>query len=112
MRVAVVGSRSITDYQLVSNILDFYEITHIVSGGAKGVDTLAEKYAKKHKLNTTIYRPDYKKYGRSAALVRNKEIVLDSELVIAIWDGISTGTEYTIKLASENNIQCRVHNIA
>ena len=45
MKVAVIGSRSFTDYDLVISILDEFDISAVVSGGAKGADSLGEKYA-------------------------------------------------------------------
>jgi len=43
--------------------------------------------------------PDYAKYGKSAPLIRNKEIVDKSDLIIAFWNGESKGTKYSIDYA-------------
>lgn len=92
MKTAIIGSRSISDYGFVSNELQKYTITHIVSGGARGVDTLAERYAKDNNIPRTVYKPDWKRYGKAAGPIRNRTIVDDVERVIAFWDGTSRGT--------------------
>ncbi|MBP0613681.1 DUF2493 domain-containing protein [Chryseobacterium sp. cx-311] len=55
----------------------------IVSGGAKGADTLAERYAKDIGRPMVVYRPDYKMFGRAAPCVRNSEIIENSDIVYA-----------------------------
>ena len=75
-------------------------VTAIVSGGAKGVDTLAEKYAKKHDLGIIVFRPRYDLYPpKLAPLKRNYTIVDNADAVIAIWDGVSRGTKFTMDYA-------------
>ena len=53
MKLAIVGSRTFNDYELlkdeVDKLLKKYNITEIVTGGARGADTLAEQYAKDKK---------------------------------------------------------------
>lgn len=94
MKVAVIGSRSITAYSLEDIIPA--ETTKIISGGARGVDALAREYAQARGIPCTEIRPDYARYGKGAPLRRNLEIIARADLVIALWDGQSTGTAYTI----------------
>lgn len=79
MKLAIIGSRSITDVDLSKYVSD--EVRTIVSGGTKGIDQLAEDYADKKRLSKFIIRPEYKKYGRGGAIIRNKEIVEFAEKV-------------------------------
>lgn len=97
MKIMIAGSRSITDFDLTEYIPE--DTTLIISGGAKGIDTLAEEYADKHKISKLIMRPDYKKYGKAAPLLRNKKMVELSDIIIVIWDGKSKGTKFTIDYA-------------
>lgn len=99
MKVAIIGSRGIENIEISSYIPK--EVTEIISGGAKGIDTLAEEYADKHKLRKYIIRPNYEKYSRAAPIVRNKVIVELADLTIAFWDGTSKGTESVIKYAKK-----------
>lgn len=103
MKVAVIGSRGFTNYDLLKNELDKYTISMIISGGAIGADKLAEKYAKENNIKTQIIYPDWNTYGRGAGLIRNKDIVNESDIVIAFWDGTSKGTKFSIDYANKNN---------
>ena len=100
MKVAIIGSRDITHYDLTPLIPE--GTTAIISGGARGVDTLAAAYAKRHKLKLIEFKPEYDKYpGKIAPLKRNDQIVAECDMHIAIWDGESRGTRYTINKAKE-----------
>ncbi len=106
MRVAVVGSRSLT----VPNLEDYLppETTEIVSGGAKGVDQCAKEYALQHRLKYTEFPPDYARYQRAAPIKRNDEIIRYAELVLIFWDGKSNGSARTIRRCGELNVPHRV----
>ena len=101
MKIAVVGSRTFSNYDLLRKTLDGYypNISLIVSGGAKGADSLSEQYAKEEGIPTLIFKPDWKKFGRSAGMIRNKDIVENADLVVAFWDGESAGTKNSIEHA-------------
>lgn len=113
MKVAIVGSRTITDYDLVKVAIKWsdFAVTEIVSGGAKGVDTLAERYAKENKLPITIFKPDWNTYGMSAGFRRNKDIIESVEAVIVVWDGQSRGSKHSIGLAKKYNKPCYILQI-
>lgn len=102
MKVAVIGSRGFTDYEKLAEVLSGIDVTEIISGGAQGADALAEFYANVHDIPTVIFKPDWKKYGRAAGPIRNKDIINNSEVVVAFWDGKSKGTLSSIKLAEKN----------
>lgn len=95
MKVAVVGSRSITRLELENYLPDGTD--EIVSGGAKGVDTCARMYAISHGIKLTEFLPDYERYGKAAPLRRNDLIVDYADEVLAFWDGASTGTQYVVR---------------
>ena len=97
MKLLIVGSRSITNFDLEAYITP--ETEHIISGGANGVDTLAEEYADKHRISKLIMRPAYAHYGKGAPLKRNEEMVKLADAVLVIWDGKSRGTKYTADFA-------------
>lgn len=104
MRLAIVGDRNYTDYKKFTKQVDKFIEKHgtpsiIISGGASGVDTLAEKYAKKHKIPTRIFPAEWEIYGRSAGPKRNIEIVNASTHVLAFLTKGSKGTASTIRIA-------------
>ena len=99
MKLLIVGSRSITDYDLSLYVDESVDL--IISGGAAGVDTLAEKYADKKGISKLILRPDYKRYGKAAPIIRNKMMVDLCDALIVIWDEKSKGTKHTIDYAQK-----------
>ena len=105
MKVAVVGSRSIFATDIGTYLSDGDEI---VSGGAVGVDSCAEEYAKKNGLKLTVFLPQYERYGRAAPIVRNKTIVEYADKIVAFWDGKSKGTLSVIKYAEKMEKPCEI----
>jgi hypothetical protein len=99
MKLAVIGSRSFKDYDLLKACLKGLAISEIVSGGAAGADRLAERYAAEHKIPIRVFTANWEKFGRAAGPIRNKEIVDYADKVIAFWDGRSPGTRRSIRLA-------------
>ena len=95
MKLLIAGSRSITEFDISPYVSD--AVDTIKSGGAKGVDTLAEVYADKLNLSKYILRPRYELYGRTAPLLRNEQMVDMADEVLVVWDGCSTGTTHTIR---------------
>ena len=107
MKVAIVGTRTLT----VGNLEKYLPegVTEIISGGAKGIDTCAREYAIQNGLKLTEYLPNYKRYGKGATHVRNADIVENSEIVLAFWDGRSRGTLETIKMCRAKGRECRIY---
>ena len=103
MKISIIGSRSFFDYTMLEKILNKEKIDILVSGGARGADSLGEQYAKNNNIPTLIFKPDWKKFGRAAGFIRNKDIIDNSDKVIAFWDGKSKGTLNSINLAKKQN---------
>ena len=94
MKLLIVGSRSITDFDLSPYVS--VDVDTIISGGADGIDTLAEQYADSHRISKYIIRPCYELYGRAAPLKRNEKMVDMADAVLIIWDGHSKEAQYTV----------------
>lgn len=108
MKIAVVGSRNYEDrFQLglvLAMELEIYgDKTVIISGGASGADTLAEEFASAFGLEEEIYPAEWKKYGKSAGMIRNKTIVDRCDMMLAFYgpDGPTPGTQGSVRLAKE-----------
>jgi hypothetical protein len=105
MTIAIIGSRSITDkaqiYQKLDQIFRSRKPDEVVSGGAKGPDTLGVLWARENGVSVKEFLPDWAKYGRSAGFKRNTQIVESADLVIAFWDGESRGTLDSINKAKK-----------
>lgn len=106
MKVAVIGSRGLT----VKNLGHYLpkDITEIVSGGARGIDTCAKEYAVANNIKLTEFLPEYEKYGRNAPLKRNLQIIDYADEVLAFWDGKSRGTKYVIDNCKKKNKNVRI----
>ena len=107
MKILISGSRKLSDnntYTQLANLLNSLEPIHIIHGGAKGVDMLADRYATENNLPKTVIKPDYYTHGKYAPLIRNKQLVEMADKVICVYaaDRIRKGgTGYTGKLATK-----------
>lgn len=99
MKLLIAGSRTITAFDLAPHIPE--DTDEIISGGAKGIDTLAEEYARVRGIPVTVIRPDYSKYGTAAPIKRNEIMVVMADAVLAVWDGVSKGSRHTIEYAKK-----------
>lgn len=115
-KVIIAGGRDFHDYELLkqkcnyflqNKILPGYKIT-IISGHAKGADTLGEKYANERGLILDIKPAEWDKYGKSAGYKRNEEMVKIADAAICFWNGKSKGTKHTIDLCKKKGIPCRI----
>lgn len=112
-KLAIVGSRSFTDQRLFDKLLDSYSnnVEVVISGGARGADTLAERWAKKHNIPCIVYTADWDTYGKRAGYLRNVKIIKECDVCIAFWDGKSKGTQHSISLCDKLNKRCKVIRI-
>lgn len=123
MKIGIVGNREFINYNFVKDYMNKYLSENnlkysdiiICSGGARGVDKLAEKYAEEYNIPLNIYKANwhdftppckikinkYGKYNSLAGFNRNKKIVMFSDVIIAFWNGKSKGTENTILTADD-----------
>jgi hypothetical protein len=80
----------------------------IISGGAGGVDTWARNAAKRFDTPFEEYPADWEHNGKAAGYIRNQEMVLAADKVIAFWDGQSKGTKHTIDLCLKHRTNLEV----
>lgn len=102
MKLAVIGSRTFIDFEKMKSAIETFEkeygnISEIVSGGAKGTDTLAERFAaERDDIKLTIFHSQWHRYKAGAGKMRNSQIAEHCEMLLAFWDGVSRGTKDTI----------------
>lgn len=116
-KVVIAGSRGFSNYKLLKETCDKYlrekKKTHnvvVISGHARGADSLGEKYASDEDLDLEIYPADWKKYGKSAGFMRNEQMADIADAVIAFWNGESHGTKHMIDIAEEKGLNVKVVN--
>ena len=108
INIAVAGNRVGWTYEKVKETLDSIirfpkDSCCLISGGAEGVDSFAQRYAKENGLQILIIYPDWNKFGKSAGFKRNESIAEKCDILIA-FDKESvygTGTSNTIKWAKK-----------
>lgn len=120
IRIIVAGSRTCSDYKLISKVLSEYVKTCIdngihpefVSGGCRGVDTIAEMFCKQNNYPKKVFKADWERYGKRAGYLRNKQMAdyaaETGGILIAFWDGESRGTKMMIKLAKMSGLCVKV----
>ena len=111
MYIAIVGSRSFSNYSLMKDECSFISKEDtIVSGGAKGADSLAKLLSEDIGCKYIEYPAQWDKYGKSAGYRRNVDIIQRADVVMAFWDGESKGTKHSIELAEKHNRLLKIIN--
>ena len=119
MRLIIAGSRNIDKIQHLYNaILTFElqdvirnEVTEIISGGAKGADTLGEILAEKLNIKLKRMPANWNKYGKSAGYRRNKEMSQCADSCLVLYNGSSKGSQHMIDLAKEAGLKLWVYYV-
>lgn len=110
MKIMFTGHRNAAadpiELQAIANL---YPQSEWIHGGAKGFDTQVEQFAKELRVATTVFKPNYAQYGRGAPFVRNREMTAIADLVVACYDGrTSGGTFHVVQLARTKQIPCQI----
>jgi YspA, cpYpsA-related SLOG family len=113
LKTIIAGSRNITDLDLLEQFIEKsgLQITTVISGSARGIDKLGETWADKHDIPVLRYPAEWKKYGRGAGPVRNKDMVDNAEACIVLWDGRSKGTKNMIDLAHKKGLLIHIYKV-
>lgn len=105
-KLVVAGSRSFADFDRLSADLDYLlskkspDEVEIVSGGASGADALAERYARSRGLAFRAFPADWRRWGKLAGPIRNRQMADYGSAVVVYWDGRSRGSADMISSAS------------
>lgn len=115
MKTIIAGSRDIGNYMLVRQAVALSgfkdQITEVVSGGARGIDRLGERYAKEEGIPYVVFTPEWEIYGKRAGILRNAEMADYADALIAIWDGESRGTKHMIDDARKKGLKVFVFKL-
>lgn len=104
LKLIVAGGRDFNDYALMEKLLnqlaneeyEKYSVS-IVSGMARGADALAARFAEENNIQLYEFPADWNQHGRGAGYVRNREMAVFADALVAFWDGESKGTANMIK---------------
>jgi hypothetical protein len=115
--VVVAGSRGLQDERLVAAAIaaSGFDITEVLSGTCRGIDQMGERYAQSHGIPVSRFPAQWERLGRAAGPARSKamiDVVASSHgALIAVWDGTSPGTRYTIAYARQRGVPVYVHYV-
>lgn len=98
-KIIIAGGRDFDNYEYLSRVVG--EVIgklgpgphEIVSGRAKGADSLGERFAAEHSMQTALFPADWKGLGKRAGFIRNHQMGDYADILVAFWDGQSHGTK-------------------
>lgn len=120
MKLIIAGSRGIVDYDKVKTLIDSFRnylidvwpykvIREVVSGTARGVDELGERWARENNLLVKKFPADWDQHGKKAGYIRNVAMAEYADIALVLWDGKSKGAEHMINIAREHKLPLRVY---
>lgn len=114
MKIIIAGGRDFDNYEILKEYMDHAisllgssKVT-IISGAARGADSLGELYAEENNFDIERFPAEWEKYGKGAGFKRNNQMADHADALIAFWDGESRGTQHMINTAKKKQIQVRV----
>ena len=113
MKVIIAGSRNFINYHVLKKecnqfLLDKKNIEIVSGDHYKGADKLGVQYANEKGFNIVRFPAEWNKFGKAAGPIRNKEMAIFADALIAFWDGKSRGTKNMIQLAKQNGLLLKV----
>lgn len=126
LKMIVNGSRGFSNYVYLRDALkELFMIkgynptqVEIISGGARGADQYAIRFATEYNLKLKIMNADWGVHGKRAGIIRNQEMLdyatsdpNDKAMLISFWDGQSKGTKHMIDIAQKAGIDIRLYEI-
>ena len=110
-RLIIAGSRGFVDYELMKGVCDKLfkkKPFTVISGGARGADKLAERYAKEKGIDCRVIEADWGRLGKKAGYLRNKVMREEGQALLAFWDGQSRGTSHMIDLCMIEGLPVKI----
>ena len=113
MKTIIAGSRNLDKPEYVEEAIREcgWEVTGVVSGGARGVDQQGEHYARLNGLPVFLFPAYGGLHGKAAGAIRNRQMAENAEALIAIWDGQSKGTKNMIDIATRKGLKVYIKTI-
>lgn len=113
-KVIIAGSRTETRFGRLVNAINacawpIESFAEIVSGGARGVDQLGERWAGIVGIPVRRFPAKWHTYGSAAGRQRNIEMAVYADALIAVWDGSSPGTRHMITTAERMGLKVFVY---
>lgn len=113
MRICIAGSRSFNDVDMVIEVFEFLESKGFIppqshwtflSGMARGADRIGYELAIANEIPVMKFPADWDMHGGSAGYIRNAEMAVHTDVLVAFWDGESRGTKHMIETCTKKGI--------
>lgn len=113
MKTIIAGSRDISYECFIACLIRLLpyltdEITEVVSGEARGVDTFGKEWGRSNGIRVEPFPANWDKYRGAkpnpAGFIRNEEMAKYADCLIAIWNGESGGTADMIDRAKRHGL--------
>jgi hypothetical protein len=113
MKLIIAGGRDFDNYEQLKLVmkklkLKKHDNLEIVSGLARGADTLGMIWADKHNKPIAKFPAAWNKHGRAAGYIRNGEMAEYATHLLAFWDGKSRGTKHMIDIARKLGLKIKI----
>ena len=110
MKTIIAGGREITDHRKIFRAIAMardagWEISEVVSGCCRGVDTIAAEAAGRKGVHVEPFPANWDKHGKAAGIIRNRQMAEYADALIAIWNGKSRGTRNMIEQAGKMGLR-------
>ncbi len=114
MKIIIAGGRDFNEYELLKSSCDLlfrsYEDVEIVSGTARGADSLGERYANEIGYPIKRFSADWDKFKKAAGYIRNEQMAEYADCLVAFYDGRSKGTTHMLNIAQKHNLIIHIIN--
>ncbi len=111
-RTIIAGSRTVERAELVERAIELsgFRITEVVSGCAAGADLFGEQWAKTRMIPIRRFPADWRTHGKAAGPIRNEQMARYADQLVAVWDGVSRGTQDMIGRARHHGLVVFVYD--
>jgi len=112
MITIIAGSRSVTRYKTTLAAIEAcsWRPTEVVCGLCPGPDMHGKQWAERNKVKCRDFPANWVLFGNRAGMMRNNQMALHAEALIAVWDGVSPGTCQMIEAAQIRKLRIFVYN--
>ena len=106
MKVIITGSHTLTDYKLIQTAIteSKFDVTRIITGNARGIEELAERWAKSKYIRYAIYY--LQERGND-----NEKMVEHADALIVIRDEKCEKTNSIIDIARKYGLKVYVKKV-
>lgn len=113
MKTIIAGSRTIKEFLHVGYALVKcgwrHEITEVVCGMSRGVDTLGRHWAENTGVAIKDFPADWSTYGKAAGPIRNEAMAEYADALILVWNGMSGGSADMLRRAKAHGLKIYEH---